>query len=115
MAPLIDHLFRRSAGRLVASLVGVFGPARLDLAEEVVQEALHRLAESPPDRLAGLTVQGVDRLDGTKLLFGEQGWLLFRRSGTEPVLRIYAEANSAGLLRRLLQEGGELLGAPGPG
>ena len=57
----------------------------------------------------------MDSLDGTKLLFGEEGWLLFRRSGTEPVLRIYAEARSAGLLRRLLQEGARLLGAPGPG
>lgn len=37
---LVEHLFRRSAGRLVASLTRAFGPARLDLAEEVVQEAL---------------------------------------------------------------------------
>ncbi|TDI13478.1 MAG: phosphoglucomutase/phosphomannomutase family protein [Acidobacteria bacterium] len=105
---------------LVKQLTDEFGDYhydRVDLQDSQgrLQESLHRLAESPPDRLAGLTVQGVDRLDGTKLLFGERGWLLFRRSGTEPVLRIYAEANSTGLLRRLLQEGIELLGAPGPG
>lgn len=37
---LVDHLFRREAGRMVASLTRSFGPGRLDLAEEVVQEAL---------------------------------------------------------------------------
>lgn len=37
---LVDHLFRREAGRMVAALTRFMGPARLDLAEEVVQEAL---------------------------------------------------------------------------
>lgn len=37
---LVDHLFRRQAGRMVAALTRSFGPAHLDLAEEVVQEAL---------------------------------------------------------------------------
>ena len=40
VGPLVDHLFRRSAGRLVSSLARVFGAHRLDLAEEVVQEAM---------------------------------------------------------------------------
>lgn len=40
MSPLVDHLFRRSAGRLVASLTRAFGPGRLELAQEVVQDAL---------------------------------------------------------------------------
>ena len=37
---LVDHLFRREAGRMVAALTHSFGPAHLALAEEVVQEAL---------------------------------------------------------------------------
>jgi RNA polymerase sigma-70 factor (ECF subfamily) len=37
---LVDHLFRRSAGQMVATLTRIFGPAHLSLAEEVVQEAL---------------------------------------------------------------------------
>ncbi len=37
---LVDHLFRREAGRMVASLTRAFGPAHLALAEEVVQDAL---------------------------------------------------------------------------
>lgn len=38
--PLVDHLFRHSAGQMVAALTRLLGPARLDLAEEMVQEAL---------------------------------------------------------------------------
>lgn len=37
---LVDHLFRHESGRLSASLVAVFGPSKLDLIEDVVQEAL---------------------------------------------------------------------------
>ena len=37
---LVDHLFRSHAGQLVAWLTRIFGPAHLELAEEVVQEAL---------------------------------------------------------------------------
>ncbi len=36
----VDHLFRHSAGQMVATLTRVFGPEHLSLAEEVVQEAL---------------------------------------------------------------------------
>ncbi|HMV50309.1 MAG TPA: sigma factor, partial [Blastocatellia bacterium] len=37
---LVDHLFRHQAGQMIATLVRVFGPRHIDLAEEVVQEAL---------------------------------------------------------------------------
>jgi phosphomannomutase len=39
-----------------------------------------------------MRVTGIDTLDGVKLLFGEEGWILARASGTEPVLRVYCEA-----------------------
>lgn len=47
---LIEHLFRRQAGRLVAVLTRLLGPARLDLAEEVVQDAIVRALEVWPHR-----------------------------------------------------------------
>lgn len=47
---LVDHLFRRSAGRMIAVLTRVLGPSRLDLAEEVVQDALVRALETWPYR-----------------------------------------------------------------
>lgn len=45
---LVDHLFRRQAGRMVAALVRTFGPEQLDLAEELVQEALVKALQRWP-------------------------------------------------------------------
>lgn len=106
------------AGKPLSSLIqdltnefGEYHYDRIDLQDpqDKLRASLRLLAEAPPERIAGLAVQGVDRLDGTKLLLGEEGWLLFRPSGTEAMLRIYAEARSITLLRRLIEEGGALL------
>jgi len=45
---LLEHLFRRQAGRIVAHLARLLGPARLDLAEEAVQEAMLRALQTWP-------------------------------------------------------------------
>ena len=45
---LIEHLFRHQVGRIVAHLARVLGPARLDLAEESVQEAMLRALQAWP-------------------------------------------------------------------
>ena len=50
---------------------------------------------APPSIVAGERVTGVETLDGVKLLLGGRGWILHRLSGTEPVLRIYAEHEDA--------------------
>jgi phosphomannomutase len=52
---------------------------------------LSDLRDSPPTSVAGEAVTGVACLDGVKLELGGHGWLLHRLSGTEPVIRIYAE------------------------
>jgi phosphomannomutase len=65
---------------------------------------LGRLESAPPAALAGQRVTGVETLDGVKLLFGDRGWLLHRISGTEPILRIYAEHEDEAIVGRLLDE-----------
>jgi RNA polymerase sigma-70 factor, ECF subfamily len=45
---LIEHLFRQQAGRMVAHLTRLLGPAHLDLAEETVQEAMLRALQTWP-------------------------------------------------------------------
>jgi phosphomannomutase len=50
------------------------------------------LKRDTPSVLGGMKVTGIDSLDGVKLLFGDDGWILARPSGTEPVLRVYCEA-----------------------
>ena len=48
------------------------------------------LDAASPREFAGLPVTGVDTTDGWRFLLSE-GWVLFRLSGTEPLLRIYTE------------------------
>lgn len=69
--------------------------------------------ETLPPAIAGRQVTGVETLDGLKLDLGSDGWLLFRSSGTEPLVRIYAEAPSSRDVSDLLQAGEALLASPG--
>lgn len=72
------------------------------------QELVTRLAAEPPTEVAGYAVGGVETLDGTKLVFEDESWLLFRQSGTEPVLRVYSEATSVAKVTELLTAGERL-------
>jgi RNA polymerase sigma-70 factor (ECF subfamily) len=47
---LVDHLFRHQAGRMIATLTRIFGPRHIDLAEEVVQDALLKALQQWPYR-----------------------------------------------------------------
>ena len=48
-------------------------------------------------------------MDGAKLTFADESWLLFRQSGTEPVLRLYSEATSTEKMNQLLDAAQELV------
>lgn len=72
------------------------------------KELVASLASAPPLEVAGYKVEHVETLDGTKLIFGDESWLLFRQSGTEPVLRTYSEATSVAKANALLDEGQQL-------
>ncbi|MDQ3744605.1 MAG: phosphoglucomutase/phosphomannomutase family protein [Acidobacteriota bacterium] len=95
---------------LVAEMHREFGEfyfGRRDLQMEVARglALVGSLATRPPAAVEGFDVQSVETLDGTKLVFGDESWLLFRQSGTEPVLRVYAEATSVPKRETLLDEG----------
>jgi len=94
LAALLADLFRR---------VGPFCPKRTDarLDPALAAALKKRLAENP-DTFAGLKVQSIDRTDGQKLVLGDGRWILFRPSGTEPVVRIYAESADIKETERLL-------------
>jgi len=64
---------------------------------------------APPKLFAGQEVMKVETLDGTKLNFADESWILFRPSGTEPLLRIYAEGRSSDQVELLLSEGQKLI------
>lgn len=91
---LIEELFAR---------VGRVCPTRADahLDPALAAQLKKRLAEDP-STFAGLPVESIDRMDGQKLLLGDGRWILFRPSGTEPVVRIYAESSSETETERLI-------------
>ncbi len=96
---------------IVADLQKQFGPAhyaRLDvrLARQVPKKQMvQMLVDGAPSHINGEAVQEVDTLDGVKYKVTDGGWLLIRPSGTEPVLRIYAEAHTPQAVKAMLQVG----------
>ena len=108
---------KKSVSGAVAFLQKEFGPfysGRIDL-ENVPKDRqdriLKRVLKSPPAFVAGHKVTGVQALDGVRLNL-ENGWLLIRPSGTEPLLRLYAEAPSmkdvTAILKAVLRESSRL-------
>jgi phosphomannomutase len=70
---------------------------------------LKQTRESPPSHVADERVVNVATLDGTKLIFEDESWLLLRQSGTEPVLRLYCEASSEERVAKLLAAAREMV------
>ena len=93
-------------GDYLFSKVGPHFYERLDVpfAPERRAETEGRVASQRPDVLAGKRVTARDEIDGTRLHLEGGAWALIRFSGTEPLLRIYAEAESPELVGRILED-----------
>lgn len=108
-------IHKKPIGQLVAALQQEFGPTayrRVDLrlTPAQMQTARHRLAGTLPDTLCGQSVRHLDRIDGYHFLREDESWLLIRASGTEPLLRTYAEARTSAEVDALLQAAQEIIG-----
>jgi phosphomannomutase len=74
------------------------------------RDRIEKLLRSPQfTELAGIPVRGTDDIDGRRFVFDE-GWLICRFSGTEPLLRIYAEAGQPQMVDALLNAAAGYLG-----
>ncbi|MBN2404173.1 MAG: phosphoglucosamine mutase [Coriobacteriia bacterium] len=109
---LAEMMGQRGQGlaELVEDLLKVTGPMeylRVDMRlDPAVKDAfVKRMPSLAPESLAGLEVQDIVRADGVKFLLPDDAWLLLRTSGTEPLVRVYAEASSAGVVDDLLDAG----------
>lgn len=89
-------------GRLVSGRIGV------KLTDEVAAKLKNKLAEEPAS-IDGMSIERIDRTDGVKFLFGDDRWMLMRPSGTEPMVRIYAEAGSNAEVEEILEKGRKYL------
>jgi phosphomannomutase len=64
-----------------------------------------KLRNDFPSQIGGETIVQVSPLDGVKYILADDSWLLIRPSGTEPVLRVYAEGRSSQMVKALLGYG----------
>jgi phosphomannomutase len=81
----------------------------VDCPDDEKARVLDDLEGELPERVAGEPVAEVVTKDGFKILLESGAWLLVRPSGTEPVLRVYAEAGSEGRVDELLDAGHDLV------
>ena len=86
-----------------------FGRRDLHVPVSQGQELVAKLSQNPPPSFASCDVTNVETSDGAKLIFDDESWLLFRQSGTEPVLRVYSEATSIEKMNTLLNAGEEMV------
>jgi phosphomannomutase len=63
-----------------------------------------------PEKIANKKVERVNRLDGIKII-AKDCWLMFRESGTEPIVRVYAESNKKKESQELIAEGKKIIDA----
>lgn len=99
----------RTLVELVRELNEEFGPhfydrVDLEIDQSAAQRIVRQLGRNKLKSIAGLEITSVEDLDGVKMLFGDTAWLLVRSSGTENVLRLYAEAPSPEQVKGLLSE-----------
>ena len=78
----------------VYDITGTFWFERNDLKidESIKQKVLENCKSNSYKSFGKYTVSRIDDLDGYKFFFDENTWMMIRPSGTEPVLRVYAEA-----------------------
>jgi phosphomannomutase len=116
----------KSLGQLVAALQAEYGPhyyARRDLTvpNDIKEAAIARAADPETKTLGRYKVLRKDNLDGIKFYLdapiqagGADAWVLFRSSGTEPLMRIYCEASSPQLVQELLESAVAFVHAKAP-
>jgi alpha-D-glucose phosphate-specific phosphoglucomutase len=74
-----------------------------------LEASLPAKLEASMSSMGGLAISEIIRIDGNKYIFGDGSWLLFRKSGTEPVVRLYAEATTTQALDELINIGREFI------
>ncbi len=93
----LNELYNR-VGKLESARIGV------KLTDKIAGSLKEKLAQEPSE-IGGKKIDKINRIDGVKFIFTDKSWMLMRPSGTEPLVRIYAEAENREVLEVLLEQG----------
>lgn len=93
----LNELYKR-VGKLESGRIGV------KLTDEIAAGLKEKLAQEPSE-IGGKKIENINRTDGVKFVFADKSWMLMRPSGTEPMVRIYAETENREDLEVLLEQG----------
>ncbi len=110
LVEMIAHA-RKSLNELVNDLLEEVGPAFYERADlrlsrpVAKKEMTEMLVKHAPAQIGAEKVAEVSSMDGVKYIMSDDSWLLIRPSGTEPVLRVYAEGRSQTIVKDLLGYG----------
>jgi phosphomannomutase len=114
MGLLLIEIIATSGGSLhdlVVDLLAQVGPAfytRNDLRlirPVATGQMKQHLLDSAPANIAGEQVLEISTIDGVKYILADDSWLLIRPSGTEPVLRVYAEGRTPEMVKAMIGYG----------
>ncbi|HHY87361.1 MAG TPA: phosphoglucomutase/phosphomannomutase family protein [Chloroflexi bacterium] len=104
----------KTLGELVQELLDEVGPAHyervdLRLKHPVAKDKMTEyLLNNRPEAIGGEPIVDITSTDGVKYILGDDSWLLVRPSGTEPVLRVYAEGRSPQMVREMMTYGQQI-------
>jgi phosphoglucomutase len=102
LSKITGNLFKKY-GKIYFTLINI--PCK----DENKEKAMKNIIKILPKTVCGLKVASTTDMDGFKFVLEDNSWLLIRPSGTEPLLRLYGEANSEKELNDILNEGKQLL------
>ncbi len=85
-------------GKLYSKRIGV------KLTDEIQKSLKEKLAQEPTE-IEKRKIEKINRMDGVKFIFEDGSWMLMRPSGTEPLVRIYAESENKEDLEVLIEQG----------
>ncbi len=113
VAEAVAH-YARALSEVIARMEQEFGALhydRRDLHRPMEQSArlIERVRSGALDAAFGPGFAGIEEKDGVKMNFDDGSWILFRRSGTEPIIRLYCESPDAARVQSMLAAAAEEL------
>lgn len=106
------NVYNKPLSKLIDDLMDFIGYhtfKRVDLHIHSRDRLQKFLSDYRPVKISGIKVKNTDTRDGQKFILEDSSWLMFRLSGTEPVLRIYCESDSEEKVQTLIETGRKMI------